>query len=247
MNNFYTNSYPTINLYKKTSTQSEMVTQMIYGEIFSVINENSKWMKIKIREDGYTGFITKKKFVFFLKPTHKVSSLSASIYKDSNLRNKIGKLSYASKIKIEKVISKFAMFQNKWIEIKNIKPIKYKDKNVFKDILKFKNIKYKWGGKTFNGIDCSALIQLCLNFNNRFCPRDTDQQIKFFKKNINFKNIKKNNIIYWKGHVALILSSKKLIHAYGPKKKTLIMDIGQTIELIKKTANLNVISIKKID
>ena len=139
------------------------------------------------------------------------------------------------------------MFQNKWIEIKNIKPIKYKDKNVFKDILKFKNIKYKWGGKTFNGIDCSALIQLCLNFNNRFCPRDTDQQIKFFKKNINFKNIKKNNIIYWKGHVALILSSKKLIHAYGPKKKTLIMDIGQTIELIKKTANLNVISIKKID
>ena len=46
----------------------------------------------------------------------------------------------------------------------------------------FKNIKYKWGGKSFKGIDCSALIQVFLNFNNKFCPRDAKDQIKFFKK-----------------------------------------------------------------
>ena len=138
------------------------------------------------------------------------------------------------------------MFQNKWIETRNIKPIEYKDKNIFKDVKIFRNVKYKWGGKTFDGIDCSALIQICLNFNNKFCPRNTSQQEKFFKKKINLKNIQKNDIIYWKGHVALILSKKKLIHAYGPKKKTLVMDIQKTINLIKKTANLNVISIKRI-
>ena len=246
MNNIYTNSYPIINLYKKTSFKSEIVTQMIYGESFEIINRFSKWIKIRIKEDKYVGYIKNRKFNSYLNPTHKISVLSANIYKESNLKNKIGKLPYTSKIKVEKIISKFAKFQNRWIEIKNIKPIKYKAKKNFKDVQIFKNIKYKWGGKTFDGIDCSALIQVCLNFNNIFCPRDTDQQVNFFKRNIDLKNIKKNDIIYWKGHVALVVSSKKLIHAYGPKKKTIIMDIQKTIKLIKKTANLKVISIKRI-
>ena len=246
MNNLYTNTYPTINLYKKTSFKSEIVTQMIYGESFKIINKYSKWMKIKIKEDRYVGYIRSRKFTTHLKTTHKVSVLSANIYKNSNLEKKIGKLPYTSKLSVEKITSKFAKFQNKWIETKNIKPIKYEKKNIFKDIKIFKNIKYKWGGKTYDGIDCSALIQICLNFNNKFCQRDTSQQINFFKKNISLKKIKKNDIIYWKGHVALALSNKKLIHAYGPKKKTLIMNIQKTIDLIKKTANLKVISIKRI-
>ena len=110
----------------------------------------------------------------------------------------------------------------------------------------FKNVKYKWGGKSFKGIDCSALIQVCLNFNNIYCPRDAKDQIKYFKKNIKLDKIKKNDIIYWKGHVALALSSKKLIHAYGPEKKTLIMSINQTIKRIHKSANLKVTGIKRL-
>jgi cell wall-associated NlpC family hydrolase len=246
MNSFHTNNYLLVNLYKKASLKSEVVTQMIYGESFTIINKYSKWMRIRIKEDGYIGYIVKRKVTAYLNPTHKVSVVSANIYKNSNLKKKIGKLAYTSKIKVEKKVAKFAKFQNKWIEVKNIKPINYKDKNIFRNIELFKGIKYKWGGKTFNGIDCSALIQVCLNFNNKFCPRDTNQQANFFKKNINIRNIKKNDIIYWKGHVALALSKKKLIHAYGPRRKTLIMDTQKTIKLIKKTAKLDVISVKRI-
>ena len=104
----------------------------------------------------------------------------------------------------------------------------------------------KWGGKSYKGIDCSALIQVCLNFNNKYCPRDTKDQIKYFKKNVKLKNIKKNDIIFWKGHVALALSNKKLIHAYGPMKKTVIMDINKTIKKIDETAKLKVTGIKRL-
>ena len=246
MNKIFSNNYAVINLYKRSSFASEVVTQIIYGESFEMINKSSKWIKIKIKEDKYIGYIKRRKFIPYLKPTHKVSVMFANIYKTPDFKSKIGKLSYISKIKVDEINSKFAKFQNKWIEIKNIKPLKYKNKDIFKDVKIFKNIKYKWGGKTFEGIDCSALVQICLNFNNKFCPRDSSQQIKFFKKNINLKNIKKNDIIYWKGHVALALSSKKLIHAYGPRKKTLVMDIEKTIELIKKTAKLKVIAVKRI-
>ena len=128
---------------------------------------------------------------------------------------------------------------------KDLKKINYKQKDIFKNIKKFINIKYKWGGKNFNGVDCSGLIQLFLNFNNKFCPRDAKDQIKYFKKKVKLKNISKNNLIFWKGHVALTISNKKLIHAYGPFKKIVIMPISKTIDRIEKTANLKVIGIRK--
>ncbi len=127
-----------------------------------------------------------------------------------------------------------------------MKPISYKEKDPFKKINLFRNIKYKWGGKSFKGVDCSGLVQICLNFNNIFCPRDAKDQVNYFKKNINLKRIKKNDILYWKGHVAVALSKKQLIHAYGPLKKTVIMDIDKTLKRIKQTANLNLNKIKRI-
>ena len=72
MTRYFTNNFSVISLYKKPSIKSEIVTQMIYGESFSVSKKSKKWLKIKIKEDGYNGYIKKKKFSSFLKPTHKV-------------------------------------------------------------------------------------------------------------------------------------------------------------------------------
>ena len=246
MARFLTSTYPFINIHKKASDKSEIVTQMIYGDSFSVIKKTRKWLKIKIKEDNYKGYIQNKNFHNFLKPTHKISILKSKIYKKPNKRSKFSQFSFGSKIKVEGAQGKFYKFSKGWIYKNDVKPISFKEKNPFRKISIFKNIKYKWGGKSFKGIDCSALIQVFLNFNNKFCPRDAKDQVKFFKKNIKFKNIKKNDIIYWKGHVALALSNKKLIHAYGPMKKTVVMGINQTIKRIDQTAKLKVTGIKRL-
>ena len=130
--------------------------------------------------------------------------------------------------------------KNKWLSVKDIRSIKQKDKNIIKILKLFLNCRYKWGGKSYKGIDCSALIQLYYKFNNKFFPRDTVDQIKFKKGTITKKKFKIGDIIYWKGHVAICINSKELIHAYGPRKKVLIMPIKKTIKLIKDTANLEV-------
>ena len=132
-----------------------------------------------------------------------------------------------------------------WIKTKDINPINQKDNNILKILRIFLNCNYKWGGKTYKGIDCSALIQLFYKFNNKFFPRDTVDQVKF-KKGVKIKKFNIGDIIYWKGHVAICINSNKLIHAYGPKKKVLVMDIYKTIRLIKKTANLEVKKVFRI-
>ena len=245
MTKYFTNNFSVTNLHKKPSLKSEIVTQMIYGDSFSISKKSRKWLKIKIKEDRYKGYIKNKNYPSFLKPTHKVNSLKAKVFKFPN-KIKKNEITYGSKIKVIDSNSKFFKFAKGWIKKKDVKPVSFKENSPFKKITSFKNIKYKWGGKSFKGIDCSGLIQIFLNFNNKYCPRDAKDQVKYFKKNVKLKNIKKNDIIYWKGHVALAISNKKLIHAYGPLKKTVIMEINQTIKRIEQTAKLKVIGVKRL-
>tara|TARA_Y100000768_G_scaffold1924_1_gene1424 strand:+ start:159 stop:875 length:717 start_codon:yes stop_codon:yes gene_type:complete len=234
--------YSSINIYEDKKKNSKLSSQILYGEKFSIIKKYKDWYKIKTDYDKYVGFIKQKKFKKSIhKPTHKVSTLKANVFSKPFKSSKIKmKLSFASLIQIKGSKNNFLNFDNYWIRSSDVVPINYKEK-IFSKITIFKNVKYKWGGKKFDGIDCSGLVQLFYKFNNLYCPRDTGPQFRYFKK---FKSIKKNAIIFWKGHVAVCLSKKKLIHAYGPKKKVVIMDIKKTINLIEKTAKLKVIGIK---
>jgi cell wall-associated NlpC family hydrolase len=89
-------------------------------------------------------------------------------------------------------------------------------------------------------------LQLLYFYNNKFYPRDTKDQIKYSTKNPKRKIFKRGDIIFWKGHVAICVNSKKLIHAYGPEKKVLIMPIIETINIIERTAKLIVKKVSSI-
>ena len=172
-----------INVYKKKSTKSKVVTQLLYGETFKKIKKSELWIKIKNDSDNYKGFIIKKNFYTKQKNTHKICNLSSNLYSNPSFKSKIKKkLSFGSKIKVTKKKNNFYKFDNLWVKKKDLKEIKYKTKNIFENIKKFINTKYRWGGKHFSGIDCSGLVQLFFNFNNKFCPRDTKDQIRYFKK-----------------------------------------------------------------
>ena len=239
---------PFINVYKKKSLKSEVVTQLLYGELFTKIQKKGSWTKIRNNTDGYKGFIKEKTSFLNIKNTHKIFNLNAKLFKKPNSKSKINKsLSFGSKIKVIKKKGIYYKFDNLWIKKNDLKKNNYRTKDIFKYIRQFIGVKYKWGGKCYDGIDCSGLVQIFFNFNNKFCPRDAKDQVKFFKKKVKLKDIKKNDLIFWKGHVAIALSNKKLIHAYGPLKKTVVMPIDKTISRIFKTANLKVIGIRRIN
>jgi len=234
------------NIYKKPSEVSEVTSQIIYGERFKVLSKNKDWLRIKTSYDNYIGYIKGKNYTVDHDPTHKVFSLKVNIFNKQKNKTKYF-LPFASKISIIQENKKFVEFEkNKWIIKKNIKKINHVEKDYLKLLKLFLKTKYVWGGKTYKGIDCSAILQLLYYYNNKFYPRDTEDQLKYSKSNITRKKFKKGDVVFWKGHVAICIDSKKLIHAYGPEKKVIIMLINKTLERIEKTANLIVKKISSI-
>ena len=248
-NSFFCNK-PYINLYEYGSLNSKISSQILYGEKFKILKKKKKFYKIKTHYDNYVGYIKLSKFTKKFKKTNKVRVLSSGIFKNPyNLKkSKTNKyLPFASKIKVLKKKNNFVMFENnKWLKTKDIRTINQKNNDVVNILKLFLNCPYKWGGKTFEGIDCSALVQIYYKYNNKFFPRDTIDQIKQKKDSKTKKKFKKGDIIFWKGHVAVCINSNNLIHAYGPKKKVVIMPIQKTIKIIERTAKLKVKKVFRI-
>jgi len=234
------NNFSKVDIYEEPKINSKLSSQMIYGEKFKIIKKSNNWLKIKTNYDNYTGYIKNKKFPIKSNPTFKIYSLKSKIFEEINGKfRKTNKFLYfasrISKIDENKEFLKFE--KNKWVKKKDLKKINHIERNYNKIFKSFLNSKYLWGGKTADGIDCSSLIQIFFYYNKIFFPRDTKDQIKFCKKK-NKKRFLKGDIIFWKGHVGICLNQSKFIHAYGPRKKVLIMPINYSIRLIEKTAKL---------
>ena len=244
-NNFYFKE-PFSNIYKLPNIYSEVTSQILYGERFKILSKRNGWIKIKSLYDRYIGFIKNKNYVNKLKISHKVSNIQANIFKKPNVKTK-KTLYFGSKLSVSEKRNGFVKFEkNRWVKLKDIKKITHKEKNFVKIFKLFLKTKYVWGGKTNKGIDCSALLQIFFYYNNLFYPRDTKDQINYSIKKIS-KKFKKGDIIFWKGHVAICINSKQLIHAYGPEKRVIVMPINKTIKMILDTANLKVRKISKIN
>ena len=232
------------NIYKKPSKKSEITSQILYGEKIRILKIKNRWLRIRTFNDNYSGYIKNEKLKKGLKIIFKTNKSKTRIF-SQNKKKKF--LPFNSRLPVINEKKKFIEFERgKWVKRKDIKLINHKEKNFVRILKSFINCKYTWGGKSYKGIDCSALIQLYYLYNNKFFPRDTKDQISFKKGKKKLIKFSKGDIIYWKGHVAICLSKNKLIHAYGPRKKVLIMNIKKTIELINKTAKLKVKKIIRI-
>ena len=234
------NNFSKINIYEEPKIKSKLSSQILYGEKFRIIYKKNNWLKIKTSYDNYIGYIKNRKFSIQSNPTLKVNSLKSEIFKNINgkLRKTNQFLYFASRVSKLQENNKFLEFEkNKWIKKKDLRKINHIEKNYSKIFKSFLNSKYLWGGKTVEGIDCSSLIQVYFYYNQTFFPRDTKDQIRFCKKKSK-KKFSKGDIIFWKGHVGICLSKSKFIHAYGPRKKVLIMPVNYSIKLIEKTAKL---------
>ena len=152
------------NIYRKPSKKSEVTSQIIYGEKIRILKFTNKWLKIKTYNDNYSGYIKNEKLKEGLKIIFKTNKLKTRIFSQNKKKNF---LTFNSRLPIISKRKKFIEFEKgKWVKRTDIKPINYKDRNFVKILKSFINCKYTWGGKSYKGIDCSALVQIFFNYNN---------------------------------------------------------------------------------
>ena len=128
---FYQNSLA--NIYAKPSVKSEVTSQILYGEKFKILNRKSGWVKILTVYDNYYGYIQLTKFINKFQPSHKIYKSKTRIFKKVKKKFYASKnfLYFASKISLKNFDKKFAQFEkNKWVKIKDIKPLNYYEKNL---------------------------------------------------------------------------------------------------------------------
>ncbi len=98
---------------------------------------------------------------------------------------------------------------------------------------RFIGVPYLWGGKTSLGLDCSALVQVSLNACGVACPRDSYMQEGALGKAIDpgadFSGLRRGDLVFWKGHVAIARDAQHFLHANGYHMAVAIEPVRETI------------------
>ena len=100
---------------------------------------------------------------------------------------------------------------------------------------RFLGVPYVWGGKTFAGTDCSGLIQTALAASGIRAPRDTDMMERHFADSKN-DTLDRGDIVFWKGHMGVMLDEERLLHANAFHMMTVIEPVEEAIARIEKIA-----------
>jgi cell wall-associated NlpC family hydrolase len=110
---------------------------------------------------------------------------------------------------------------------------------------RFVGVPYLWGGKTFAGLDCSGLIQTARHAAGLSCPRDTDMQMAALGESVP-GDVKRGDLVFWKGHVGVMLDAERLLHANAFHNEVAIEPLSVAQKRIETTANLAIASIKRV-
>ncbi|MDR0230313.1 MAG: C40 family peptidase [Flavobacteriaceae bacterium] len=233
------------------SDRSEMVTQVLFGEHFTILEQTEKWSKIELAFDQYQGWIDNKQFqliseedFLFLEqsPTQLTINKLDFLYTCNQEVMSIPLGSALTCLQKNSINVEQYIYQNLLISGKKSK------KDLIKTAFLYLNSPYLWGGKTPFGIDCSGFTQMVYKINGYCIPRDASQQaatgeaLSFIEESepgdLAFFDNAEGNIV----HVGLIMEDNYIIHAHGKVRIDRLDHLGiYNVNTGKHTHKLRVI------
>lgn len=205
---------------KDVSHTSELVSELLFNDIYKIIEESDEWLKIQCMYDSYEGWIRKLQH-------HEIT--------DNEYKEYISKEKYIVNTPIVYYDDLVLSFGSKVFE--NIEGTIPLSKNYDSDVIiesafKMMNVPYRWGGKSVMGIDCSAFVQLCSKIAGYKLPRDASQQYEFGDTISNLSEAQAGDIAFFENkshriiHVGILLSKNMIIHASGKVRIDRIDETG---------------------
>ena len=183
-------------------SSSEMVSQLLFGETYTIIEQRAEWSFIHMDYDGYEGWLSKSSIhIMDISQTDSEIFLQTDLVKHTNnfLTDQPLISSIGSEFREE-------IYSNKQLGVLEIARL-------------FLGVPYLWGGRHFSGIDCSGFVQVVYKCLNVPLPRDASKQQKI-GKSIAFKDLFDGDLVFFDNdnrvsHVGIYMGNGKIIHSHG--------------------------------
>ena len=223
---------------------SLLETECLFGETVEILDKYLEWVYCKLLTDDYCGWIKKNSLGLLKIPTHRVISKRTFLFNKKDIKsNCILYLPMGARLSVKQIKNEWAeiYLSNNYEYLIAFVPSKHIieiDKNV-KDWVsiaeQFIGTPYKWGGRDSMGIDCSALVQLSYQAYGKNIPRNTSDQINAFKKKVEDVNkLDRGFVVFWEGHVGIMIDKLNCIHANAYHMKTIVEPLN---DIVKRMQN----------
>lgn len=216
-------------LHKAPSPDATQISQALHGETVCLHHEEGAFGLVQNQTDGYIGWALMDALSASIHaPTHRVcvarlhAYAEPSVLAPPNLNFGIGARLTATGDRDGRYLN----FERAgWIVDHLVAPIDDLETDPAAVAERFLGTPYLWGGRDCLGLDCSGLVQIAFGACGIACPRDSDMQSEWFGDAIADWDqpgaLRRNDLIFWKGHVGIMLNAETLLHANGTFMSTI--------------------------
>lgn len=230
-------------------------SQLLYGEEFVIEERQGGWAKGVSTRDGYKGWVRLDLLGEWQNATHAVDSRMTHIYPEPNFKtHPKDMLSFMSRLSISgDAVCGFLPLNKEgsaWVpenHLISLKDMATQPRDIVETAMMFNGAPYVYGGRAAWGLDCSAVIQLAAQRNGIFCPRDTDQQVLMLGEAIEIEEIKRGDLIYFPGHVGIMVDDKNCLNATVRHMQVVIEPLDEMERIYDKGEGDPIIGVRRLE
>jgi len=235
------------------SSDAALLTQALKGERVTVYDRNGEgWAWGQLISDGYVGWLPDQALAEPAgQPTHKITVLRTFAFPGPSIKlPPVETLAMGARVRIVREDNSFAVTrEGGYLPRQHLGAIDRRAADFVAVAEQFVGTPYLWGGKSSLGIDCSGLVQVSLDAAGTGSPRDSDMQQQGLGRELTAqerKQLKRGDLIFWKGHVAIVRDADTVVHANAHHMMTTIEPTRDAIARIAASGS-EITAIKRLD
>jgi cell wall-associated NlpC family hydrolase len=240
---------PIADVRREPAHEAALDTQALSGETVMVYESSDEgWCWGQLKSDGYVGYFSANALgPVGAKPTHRVCVPRTFGFPGPNIKiPPMTALPMGALLEIVSQTDRFALNGYNWyFPLNHVMPLTATQPDFVAVAESLLGAPYLWGGKSSLGIDCSGLVQISLQAAGVPCPRDTYMQEAALGAAVPLSGLKRGDLIFWKGHVAIARDANTIIHANAHHMMVATEPAGEALARIK-AAGSDVTSIKRL-